>query len=97
MMTDYRGPYDSEGMRLYLMEDSLPSVSMINTQEEMRTILSSISKTIVLGFFPISILTDMNDELDGWQQYQIAADNLRGHASFFGITSTELKQQLGNT
>lgn len=96
-MTDYRGPFEAEGIRSYLLTDSRPSVSMLSSQDDVTGVLREVRDTIVLGFFPEGISTDSDEALlEEWQGFQGAADTLRGHASFFAITSPELKKQLGH-
>lgn len=96
-MTDYRGPFDAEGMREYLLSDSRPSVTLLSSQDDVTAVLRTVRDTIVLGFFPENTEADTEGSLHlgAWQGFTGAADNLRGHARFFAITSSEMKKQLG--
>ena len=96
IMADYRGPFDDvEGIRRYLVADSQPSVATLDTPEAMATVLKTIfNTTLVLAFPPHEDAMDEAEE-EAWAQFQAAADTLRGHASFFTITSESLKEEIG--
>lgn len=82
IMTEYRGPYDAKGISKFILEDSLPSVQIIQNLDEMKSTLKTQFKTVVLGFFKSNeLIQDETDEtflLSVWGQFQAAADTLRG-------------------
>ena len=83
-MSDYLGPFeDIEEVQEFLLIDSLPSVQIYTTLDDLKKSLQTQLKTIVLGFFPEvnGIIEDDQSEsfiISPWGQYLASADSLRG-------------------
>lgn len=98
-MVDYRGPDDSaQRMADYIRQDCKPSIQFLKTFDDIRKPLKNRSNTIVIGFFGSADVTEDVAEMysmDSWGQFQATADALRGHASFFVITSEDVMKDFG--
>eukprot|EP01038_Epipyxis_sp_PR26KG_P004202 gene4202-5975_t len=93
IMSEYRGPYDPEGMSSYLIADAQPSIQAISTIKELGQVLGRNLNSVILGIFNEDEMSEDVIEgysMDAWGQFQATADSLRGHASFFLVKSPEV-------
>lgn len=97
IMASYTGPYEnSKAIADFILEDSEPSVRIVETLEELKEDLKSNVKAVVLGFFQENDVTEeYNDnDVSEWVQFTFAADSLRGHAIFYGILSDSIRESF---
>lgn len=96
-MSDYRGPYEGRGMADYIRLDSQPSVRRIGSFDGVRKALKKRKTSAVLGFFESKDLTEESTDvysMDGWGQFQAAADSLRGQVEFFAISDPSIIEEF---
>ena len=81
IMLDYRGAKDSSGIVEYIKKDCTPSVKVLKTFAEVKSVIQNRSQAVVLSFFGAADVTDNVSDMysmDAWGQFQAAADALRG-------------------
>ena len=97
IMASYTGPYENaKAIADFILDDSEPSVRIVETLDELKEDLKANQKTVVLGFFQESDVTEeYNDnDVSEWVQFTFAADSLRGHAIFYGILSDSIRESF---
>lgn len=95
IMSEYRGPVDSDGIVAYLQQDAMPSVKQITTLQQMKVILETNLEAVIFGMFSEDDIDEDSAEsegygIDAWGQFQASADSLRGHATYYAVTSKDV-------
>jgi len=90
MLYDYVGPYEAHPASSFIIEDSQPSVTLLQSIDDLFDQLSE-SDLIVVGLFEDEELEDGGMMEGGlvlspWGHFQAAADALRGLATFVAAT-----------